>query len=136
MSVEPRQALYAHLRADPAVQAALKNGKDSVYQRRVPAGAQKPLIVIYPTISRVPNRILNGVSHRRTRLQVTVMADTQPEAEKAANAVISAVEGFTGMMAGALNVILATVDNDRQVDQDGVDEIHHHVDITITYKEV
>jgi hypothetical protein len=132
MSVEPRQALLAHLRADPAVQEAVGT---RVYQRRVPEGAQKPLIVIYPTISRVSNRILDGVSHRRTRLQVTVMAGTQPEAEKAANAVISAVEGFSGLMAGALNVILATVDNDRQTDQDGVDEIHHHVDMMIMYKE-
>lgn len=63
------------------------------------------------------------------------MAGTQPEAEKAANAVISAVEGFSGLMAGALNVILATVDNDRQTDQDGVDEIHHHIDVMIIYKE-
>lgn len=132
MSVEPRQALLAHLRADPAVQEAVGT---RVYQRRVPEGAQKPLIVIYPTISRVSNRILDGVSHRRTRLQVTVMAGTQPEAEKAANAVISAVEGFSGLMAGALNVILATVDNDRQTDQDGVDEIHHHIDVMIIYKE-
>jgi hypothetical protein len=132
MSVEPRQALYSHLKSNPAVQAAVG---DRVYQRRVPEGAQKPLIVIYPTISRVSNRILDGVSHRRTRLQVTVMAGTQPEAEKAANAVISAVEGFSGLMAGALNVILATVDNDRQTDQDGVDEIHHHIDVMIIYKE-
>ncbi|MEG3069439.1 MAG: DUF3168 domain-containing protein [Candidatus Syntrophopropionicum ammoniitolerans] len=132
MSVEPRQALYSHLKSNPAVQAAVG---DRVYQRRVPEGAQKPLIVIYPTISRVSNRILDGVSHRRTRLQVTVMAGTQPEAEKAANAVISVVEGFSGLMAGALNVILATVDNDRQTDQDGVDEIHHHIDVMIIYKE-
>ncbi len=132
MSVEPRQALYSHLKSNPAVQAAVG---DRVYQRRVPEGAQKPLIVIYPNISRVPNRILSGVSYRRARLQVTAMADTQPEAEKAAKAVIEATEGFTGLMAGALNAILVTVDNDRQVDQDGVDEIHHHVDVMIIYKE-
>ncbi|MCK9326635.1 MAG: DUF3168 domain-containing protein [Bacteroidales bacterium] len=132
MSVEPRQALYAHIRADPGVQEAVG---DKVYQRRVPDGAQKPLIVIYPTVSRVPDRILSGVAYYRARLQVTAMADTQPEAEATAKAVISSVEGFTGKMAGALDVILATVDNDRQTDQDGVDEIHHHVDVMITYKE-
>ena len=132
MRVEPRQALYAHIRADPGVQAAVGN---RVYQRRVPEGAQKPLIVIYPTISRVPTRDIGGVAYRQARLQVTAMADTQPETEKAAKAVIEATEGFTGLMAGALNVILVTVDNDRQVDQDGVDEIHHHVDVMITYKE-
>ena len=132
MSAEPRQALYAYLLANEGVKGAVDS---RIYQRRVPTGAQKPLIVIYPTISRVPNRMLEGVSHRRTRLQVTVMANTQPDAEKAANAVISAVEGFTGTMADELDVILATVDNDRQTDQEGVDEIHHHVDVMIMYKE-
>ena len=132
MSVEPRQALYVHIRADPGVQTAVG---DRVYQRRVPEGAQKPLIVIYPTISRVPTRDIGGVAYRQARLQVTAMADTQPEAEKAAKAVIEATEGFTGLMAGALNVILATVDNDRQTDQDGVNEIHHHIDVMIIYKE-
>lgn len=130
MSVEPRQALYAHLRADPGVQAAV-GGR--IYQRRAPLDAEKPLIVIHPTISRVPYRVLDGVAYWRARLQVTAMADTQPDAEKAARAVILAAEGFTGMMAGVLNVILATVDNDRQVDQDV--EIYHHVDIMILYKE-
>ena len=132
MSVEPRQALYAHIRADPGIQAAVG---DRVYQRRVPERAQKPLIIIYPTISRVPNRILAGVAYHQARLQVTAMADTQPDAEKAARAVIEATEGFTGLMAGALNVILAMGDNDSPVDQDGVDEIHHHVDVIIIYKE-
>jgi len=132
MRVEPRQALYAHIRADPGVQAAVGN---RVYQRRVPEGAEKPLIVIYPTISRVPTRDIGGVAYRQARLQVTAMADTQPETEKAANAVVESVDEFTGLMAGALNVILATVDNDRQTDQDGVNEIHHHIDVMIIYKE-
>lgn len=130
MSLEPRQALYAHLRADPGVQNAVN---DRVYQRRVPEGATKPLIVIYPTISRVPTRDLNNVAYKRTRIQVTAMSDTQSQAEAAAMSVINAVEGFSGLMAGELPVILATVDNDRQTYQNEVDEIHHHVDITITY---
>lgn len=139
MSVRPRQALYAHLRADQGVQAIVG---DRIYHRHAPLDTKKPLIVIWPTISDVPIRDLNGVAYRRARLQVTAMAaddnksrDAQPKAEAAAKAVISAVEGFSGMMAGALNVILATVDNDRQIDQEGVDEIHHHVDVIITYKE-
>ena len=129
---EPRQALYAHLLADEGVKDAVDS---RIYQRRVPAEAQKPLIVIHPTISRVPNRILDGVSHHRCRLQITAMANNQPDAEKAAQAVIAAVEGFTGTMAEKLDVILATVDNERQIDQDGIDEIHHHVDVMITYRE-
>ena len=62
------------------------------------------------------------------------MAETQPEAEKAADAVVDAVEGFAGQMAGALHVILATAEAEEQVDQEGVDEIRHHVDVVIKYK--
>lgn len=130
--LEPRKMLRAYLLADSAVGKAVGT---RVYYPTVPAGAQKPLIVIYPNISRVPSRDLGGVAYRRVRIQVTAMADTQPEAEAAAHAVINAVEGFNGKMYGVLPVILATVDNDRQVYQDEVDEIHHHVDVMITYKE-
>ena len=128
---EPRRALYAHLLADSGVQTAVG---DRIYQGRVPAGATKPLILIQPPISRVPQRDLGGVAYKRTRIQVTAMAETQKDAEKAANAVIAAVEGFTGTMGGGLDVILTTVDNDRQVAQDGIDEIYHHVDVMMVYK--
>ncbi len=128
--IEPRQALYAHLRADSAVMATVKD----IYQRRVPAGATKPLILIQPTISDVPKRDLSGVAYRQARLQVTVMADTQAAAEKAAKAAMAAVEGYTGTMAGELSVILAAVDNARQIEQAEIEEIHHHVDLMIKYK--
>ena len=130
---EPREALYVHLRADPGVQAAV-GGR--VYQRRVPAGAVKPLIVIFPPVSRIPRRDLGGVAYWEARLQVTAMAGTQPEAEAAAKAVMQAVEGFRGVMAGAIYVIDARVDSDNQIDQDDVDEIHHHVDGLVRYKGV
>ena len=128
---EPRRALYAHLLADSGVQTAVG---DRIYQGRVPAGATKPLILIQPPISRVPQRDLGGVAYKRTRIQVTAMADTQKQAEATAKAVIDAVEGFTGTMGNGLDVILTTVDNDRQVAQDGIDEIYHHVDVMIVYK--
>ena len=128
---EPRRALYAHLAADNEVKAIVG---DRIYQGRVPAGATKPLILIQPPISRVPQRDLGGVAYKRTRIQVTAMADTQKQAEATAKAVIDAVEGFTGMMGGGLDVILASVDNDRQIAQDGIDEIYHHVDVMIVYK--
>ena len=128
---EPRRALYAHLAADNEVKAIVG---DRIYQGRVPAGATKPLILIQPPISRIPQRDLGGVAYKRTRIQVTAMAETQKDAEKAADAVIAAVEGFTGTMGGGLDVILASVDNDRQIAQDGIDEIYHHVDVMIVYK--
>ena len=128
---EPRRALYAHLAADNGVKAI---AGDRIYQGRAPAGATKPLIVIQPPISRVPQRDLGGVAYKRTRIQVTAMTDTQKQAEATAKAVIDAGEGFTGMMGGGLDVILASVDNDRQIAQDGIDEIYHHVDVMIVYK--
>jgi hypothetical protein len=128
---EPRRALYAHLAADNEVKAIVG---DRIYQGRVPAGATKPLILIQPPISRIPQRDLGGVAYKRTRIQVTAMADTQKQAEATAKAVIDAVEGFSGMMAEQLQVLLASVDNDRQIAQDGIDEIYHHVDVMIVYK--
>src|SRR5690606_23837921 len=130
---EPREALYAYLKADPGVQAAVG---DRVYQRRVPSGAVKPLIVIFPPVSRVPRRDLGGVAYWEQRLQVTAMAATQPEAEATAKAVMQAVEGFQGVMAGAVYVIDARVDSDQQIDQEDVDEVHHHVDVLVRYKDV
>src|SRR5690606_41859698 len=82
---EPREALYAHLRADPGVQATVG---DRVYQRRVPSGAVKPLIGIFPPVSRIPRRDLGGVTYWEQRLQVTAMGRTQLEAEAAAKAEI------------------------------------------------
>lgn len=132
--IEPRRALFAYLRNDNAVTATLGAGKNGLYQARVSPSAKKPLILIQPPISRVPNRILSGVAYRQQRLQVTVIADTQPQAEAAAQAVVAAVEGFMGMMAG-LDVMLATVDNERQVFFDEVDEVYHHVDVMILYRD-
>lgn len=132
MGIEPRQALYAHLKNDPGVQAAIG---ERIYQRRAPAGAEKPLILIQPQISRIPSRDLGGTAFKRVRLQVTAIADTQTQAEVAVRAVDNAVEGFSGSMAAKLQTITVTVDNDRQVEQEEIGEIYHHVDITIIYKE-
>jgi len=128
--IEPRQALYAHLLADSGVMAAV----DAIYQGRAPAGAEKPLLLIQPLISRVPRRDLGGVAYKQARIQVTAMAKTQKEVEKAIKAVIDAVEGYVGTMAGDLQVILVEIDNDRQIAQDAIEEIHHHVDVMVIYK--
>jgi len=127
---EPRQALYAYLLANNGVKDVVG---DRIHQGRIPTGAAKPLLLIQPPISRVSERYLRGVAYKRTRLQVTAIADTQGQAEQAANAVISAVEGFVGSMSG-VTIIEATVDNDRQIAQDGIDETHHHVDVMVMYK--
>lgn len=132
--VTPRQALYAHLSADPAVMASV-DGR--LYQRRVPLTAPRPLIVIYPPISDVPYRDLDGTAYWQARLQVTVIAadgegNPQQQAEAAARAVIDAVNDHIGPM-GGLQVVQAWVDSDGQVD-DG-DEIRHHIDVMIKYKE-
>jgi len=128
--IEPRQALYAHLLADSGVMEVVK----AIYQGRAPAGAEKPLLLIQPLISRVPRRDLGGVAYKQARIQVTAMAKTQKEVEKAIKAVIDAVEGYVGTMAGDLQVILVEIDNDRQIAQDAIEEIHHHVDVMVIYK--
>lgn len=130
--IEPREALFAHLAENPGVQAVVG---DRVFSPRVSLGTKKPLLLIQPPISRVPSRDLDGVNFKRARIQVTAMGETQKQAEGAAKAVMTAVEGFSGMMAGELYVLLATVDNDRQIDYEDIGEVHHHVDIMITYRE-
>lgn len=133
--VTPRQALYAHLSADAAVMASV-DGR--LYQRRVPLTAPRPLIVIYPPISNVPYRDLDGTAYWQARLQVTVIAadsedgNPQRQAETAAQAVIAAVNDHLGPL-GGLNVIQAWVDHAGQVDHG--DEIRHHIDVMIKYKE-
>lgn len=131
--LEPRQALYQYLAADAGVKAAVGA---RLFQRAAPANTQKPYLVIWPLISRVSTRDLCGVAYKQARLQVTAVGDTQIEAEKAANAVISAVEGFRGNLAvveGTFSAKRVTVDSDRQIDQPDVGEVHHHVDVLILY---
>ena len=129
-TLEPRQALYQYLAADAAVKSAVGN---RLFQRAAPANTEKPYLVIWPPISRVRVRDLNGVAYKQARLQVTAVADSQTSAETAANAVIAAVEGFKGTMAGSFNVIQTIVDNDNQIDYPDVNEVHHHVDVLVLY---
>ena len=135
MLIEPRIALYDHLKSNSNVTAALAKCRHGLclYQGRVSSGAKKPLAVVQPPISRVPTRILSGVAYKQQRLQVTVVADTQPEAEVTAQAIIAAVEGFTGTMAG-----LDDAGDGRQRSPglfDEVDEVYHHVDVMILYRD-
>lgn len=129
--VAPREALYAHLLADAAVKAAVGS---RVYQRGVPLNSARPLVVIWPPISDVPRRDLDGVAYREARLQLTVMGATQRVVEQVMRAVRTAVEGHVGMMADSLDVILAWVDGDHQEEAD-TDEIHHHIDVMVRYRE-
>lgn len=135
---EPREALYKHLRDDPNVAAVVgqRIHMARVSQAAPPAMRQKPLVVIYPPISRTRVRDLAGVAFWEQRLQITAMGSTQLEAEAAARAVMNAIDDFRGVMAGAIHVIDAQVDSDNQIDQEDVDEIHHHVDVLVRYKEV
>ncbi len=130
--IEPREALFAHLAENLGVRAVVG---ERVFSPTVPVGVKKPLIVLHAPISRVPRRDLKGVAYKQARLQVTAMGKTQKQAEDAANAVMVAVDGFSGAMADELHVLLATVDNDRQVAYEDISEIHHHVDVIIRYKE-
>jgi|LSQX01.2.fsa_nt_gb hypothetical protein len=132
-TLEPRQALHQYLAADAGVKAVVDA---RLFQRAAPANTQKPYLVIWPPISRVPVRDLAGVAYKQVRLQVTAVGETQTDAEKTANAVMSAVEGFKGNLAvaeGTLNVKQVVVDSDRQIDQPDVGEVEHHVDIIILY---
>lgn len=126
---EPRHAVYDLLRHDPGVQAAVGT---RIYQRQIPPGAKKPLIIVHPLVSRVPEKVLGGTAYRQVRLQITAVADKQPEAEKAISAVIDALDDFTGKM-GSLDVIQASIAGERQMDYPDIGEIYHHADVILLY---
>lgn len=126
--VEPREALFALLYNDDAV----RNSVTDIVHGRRPTDAQLPVLVIWPTISNVPERDLNGPAFWRARLQVTVVAHEQEQAEIAKDAVINCVDGFSGDMYG-LPVIEAWLISDEQVMQDD-EVIFHHIDFYIRYK--
>lgn len=129
-TVTPRQAVYAHLQADASV-AGLVGGR--IYHQVPPLDATYPLIVLN-TISSVDERDLAGVAFTRTRIQVTAMAATLKDAEVIALAVRKSLEGYTGMMAGALPVIGCRVDSYEPIYQEDVGQTHYHVDVIVTHK--
>jgi len=129
-TVTPRQAVYAHLNADPNITALVGS---RIYHQTPPLDATYPLIVIN-TISNVDRRDLSAVFACDTRIQITAMAATLKEAESIAMAVRQSLEGFQGNMAGALPVINCYVDNFLPVYQEEVGQVHYHVDVIITHK--
>lgn len=129
-TVTPRQAVYAHLRADPDVTALVA---DRIYHQTPDPGATYPLLVLN-TISNVDVRDLAGVAYTETRLQVTAMASTLKDAESIALAVRRSLEGVSGLMAGALSVIACRVATYEPIYQDEVGQTHYHVDVILMHK--
>ena len=129
-TVTPRKVVWKHLRDDPAVSALVG---DRVYYQMRPDGAAYPCIVIN-TISDVPQRDLNGRSWTETRLQITAMATTEPSAEAVAKTIQDSLDGFFGVMAGALHVMSCLVVNTVPMFQDESGQTHYHVDVVITHR--
>ncbi len=129
-TVTPRQAVYAHLRADTNVSVLVGF---RIYHQTPPLDAVYPLITLN-TISNIDRRDLSAVFACDTRIQVTVMASTLKEAEDIAMAVRRSLEGFSGMMADALQVIGCRVENYMPIYQDEVGQTHYHVDVVLTHK--
>lgn len=128
--ITPRQAVYAHLRASPEIQALVG---DRIYHQTPPLDATYPLIVLN-TISNVDRRDLSAVAYSETRIQVTAMAVTLKDAETIALAIRKSLEGFSGLMAGALQVIDCQIVSYLPIYQDEVGQTHYHVDVLITHK--
>jgi len=128
--VTPRKVVRAHLLADPQVAALVG---DRIYYQTRPDGAEYPCIVL-TTISDVPQRDLQGRAWTETRIQLTVMSQTEPGAETVARAVEQSLDGFAGLMAGALQVIACRVDSSRPEYQEASGHTHYLVDVLISYK--
>lgn len=129
-TVTPRQAVYAHLKADPDITALVGS---RIYHQTPPLDATYPLIVIN-TISNVDRRDLSAVFACDTRIQITAMAATLKEAESIAMAVRRSLEGFQGNMADALPVLECRVGNYMPVYEEEIGQVYYHVDVIITHK--
>ena len=128
--VTPRKAVWKHLSDDQAIAALVGNRIDYDYRKDE---TELPCIII-ADISDVPRRDLSGVAWRETRIQITAMANTKPGAEEIAQAIQAVLEGYSGMMAGALQVINCRVDAASPLYQEETGQYHYHVDVIITYK--
>lgn len=128
----PREAVYAHLRADPDIQALVGT---RVYHQTPPLNATYPLIIIN-TISNVDRRDLAAVFVTDTRLQITAMADSLKEAETIALAVRRSLEGYQGLLAGALPVLGCRTDGYTPIYDEDTGQTHYHVDFILTHKGV
>lgn len=133
MAVEVRQALGVHFRNQPTITAIVA---DRIYQPSAPAGSQRPFLVIHPMISRVPDRMVDGTSMVRTRVQVTAVSEFQVPAEQLARAVIESTDGFRGRLGGHLDVLSVVMALDRQVKLTDPDEIKQDIDFIILTKGV
>lgn len=129
-TVTPRKALYARLLADPNVTALVG---DRIYHQTPDQDAIYPLLVLN-TISNVDVRDLAGVAYTQTRIQVTAIAETLPEAESVAAAVRRSLNGFSGLMAGALPVMLCRVDNYEPMYEDELRQTHYYIDVILWHK--
>lgn len=125
----PRQAVWNHLKSDPSV-SGLVGGR--IYHVSPPQDTTLPLIVI-ETVANTDRRDLAGVAYTETRLQVTAIAESLAKAEEIALAVRASLEGFRGLMAGALDVMDSRVAGYLPTHLPEVGQHHYAVDIVLTY---
>ena len=128
--VTARKAVWRHLLETPAVTALVG---DRIYHQVRPDGAEYPCVVLF-TVSSLPRRDLHDVAWTETRLQITAMGLTEPSAESVALAVQQALEGFSGVMAGALYVIDCQVGAVFPDYQEESGQTHYHVDVIVIHK--
>jgi len=128
--VTARKAVWRHLLETPVVTALVG---ERIYHQVRPDGAQYPCVVLF-TVSSTPRRDLHDVAWTETRLQITAMGLTEPSAEAVALAVHQALEGFSGVMAGALYVIDCQVGAVYPDYQEESGQTHYHVDVVVTHK--
>lgn len=95
MSVVP--SLVSVLRADPAISAIIG---DRVYVAAAPEIAERPLAVLVPSTEEDGYHMRGSNKYPETQFQVICLADDMPTADLMGDAIIEALEDYSGVSEG------------------------------------
>ena len=128
------EALYAHLSTDAGVSALTGT---RVYPEALPQGVTFPAIT-YLQVSSVPIRTMGGRQGRSPRFQIDCWGSTATSAREVAEAVIAALDHYSGTMGGVDGVIVrgAFLENDQQINEPDAKLHRVSLDFVIHWQEV
>jgi hypothetical protein len=104
------EALYSHLTGDAGIASLIST---RCYPEALPPGVTFPAIT-YLQVSSVPIRTCGGRQGRTVRFQIDSWGSTAASARAVAEAVIDALDHYSGTMGGGVTIRAAFMVNDQQ----------------------
>lgn len=105
------QALYNHLSTNPGLVAV---AGDRIYPLKRPQGCTYPLVTFFRVSG--PRQRTFGASTGKPRFQVTCWAKSYAETKAVADAVIAAMDNFSGPLGGPGGVPVQAIQLDNETD--------------------